>query len=65
MKFCLIIGRNGIISDAHTTLCFPNPWFTQCRVAAVYGGASKMDQFKELRQGGVEILVGTPVSNNL
>ncbi|CAG8551778.1 11660_t:CDS:10 [Ambispora leptoticha] len=30
------------------------------RVAAVYGGASKMDQFKELRSGGVEILVGTP-----
>ncbi|UZO02005.1 uncharacterized protein OCT59_020508 [Rhizophagus irregularis] len=30
------------------------------RVAAVYGGASKMDQFKELRPGGVEILVGTP-----
>ncbi|CAJ0753427.1 18969_t:CDS:10, partial [Entrophospora sp. SA101] len=30
------------------------------RVAAVYGGASKMDQFKELRQGNIEILVGTP-----
>ncbi|CAG8457528.1 17001_t:CDS:10 [Dentiscutata heterogama] len=30
------------------------------RVAAVYGGASKMDQFKELRPGGIEILVGTP-----
>ncbi|RGB34514.1 P-loop containing nucleoside triphosphate hydrolase protein [Rhizophagus diaphanus] len=30
------------------------------RIAAVYGGASKMDQFKELRPGGVEILVGTP-----
>jgi ATP-dependent RNA helicase DDX42 len=30
------------------------------RVAAVYGGASKMDQFKELRSGTVEILVATP-----
>ncbi|CAI2181139.1 15603_t:CDS:10 [Funneliformis geosporum] len=30
------------------------------RVAAVYGGASKMDQFKELKPGGIEILVGTP-----
>ncbi|CAJ0825039.1 7179_t:CDS:10 [Entrophospora sp. SA101] len=30
------------------------------KVAAVYGGASKMDQFKELRQGNIEILVGTP-----
>ncbi|CAG8739342.1 7725_t:CDS:2, partial [Acaulospora morrowiae] len=26
------------------------------RVAAVYGGASKMDQFKELKPGGIEIL---------
>ncbi|CAG8633989.1 11606_t:CDS:10 [Paraglomus brasilianum] len=37
--------------------------FAKCyglRVAAVYGGASKMDQFKELRPGGIEILVGTP-----
>lgn len=32
----------------------------KCRVAAVYGGASKMDQFKELKPGGIEILVGTP-----
>ncbi|CAG8740094.1 14582_t:CDS:2, partial [Acaulospora colombiana] len=30
------------------------------RVAAVYGGVSKMDQFKELKSGDVEILVGTP-----
>ncbi|KAG2182509.1 hypothetical protein INT43_007440 [Umbelopsis isabellina] len=30
------------------------------KVAAVYGGASKMDQFKELRSGTVEILVATP-----
>ncbi|RUS22945.1 P-loop containing nucleoside triphosphate hydrolase protein [Endogone sp. FLAS-F59071] len=30
------------------------------KVAAVYGGASKMDQFKELRGIGPEILVGTP-----
>lgn len=29
-------------------------------MAAVYGGASKMDQFKELRSGTVEILVATP-----
>ncbi|KAI9312422.1 P-loop containing nucleoside triphosphate hydrolase protein [Dichotomocladium elegans] len=29
-------------------------------VAAVYGGASKMDQFKQLRSGKVEILVATP-----
>ncbi|KAI9351471.1 P-loop containing nucleoside triphosphate hydrolase protein [Obelidium mucronatum] len=28
--------------------------------AVVYGGASKTDQFKELRNGGVEILVATP-----
>ncbi|CAG8435024.1 7261_t:CDS:10 [Diversispora eburnea] len=37
--------------------------FAKCyglRVAAVYGGAPKMDQFKELRPGGIEILVGTP-----
>ncbi len=58
-----MIGRNGIISDAHTTLCFPILDLHKCRVAAVYGGASKMDQFKELRPGGIEILVGTPVSN--
>lgn len=31
-----------------------------CRVAAVYGGASKMDQFKQLRSGTVEIIVATP-----
>ncbi|CAO3596722.1 unnamed protein product [Absidia cylindrospora] len=30
------------------------------KVAAVYGGASKMEQFKELRSGTVEILVATP-----
>lgn len=30
------------------------------RVAAVYGGASKMQQFKDLRSGTVEILVATP-----
>jgi superfamily II DNA/RNA helicase len=30
-------------------------------VAVAYGGASKMEQFKELR-AGVEILVATPVS---
>jgi ATP-dependent RNA helicase DDX42 len=29
-------------------------------VAAVYGGASKMQQFKDLRSGTVEILVATP-----
>lgn len=29
-------------------------------VAAVYGGASKMTQFKQLRSGSVEILVATP-----
>lgn len=29
-------------------------------MAEVYGGASKMDQFKELRSGTVEILVATP-----
>jgi ATP-dependent RNA helicase DDX42 len=29
-------------------------------VAAVYGGASKLDQFKDLRSGTVEILVATP-----
>ncbi|KAJ3018970.1 UNVERIFIED_CONTAM: hypothetical protein HDU68_010903 [Siphonaria sp. JEL0065] len=28
--------------------------------AVVYGGASKTDQFKELRNGGIEILVATP-----
>lgn len=31
-----------------------------CRVAAVYGGASKLEQFKDLRSGTVEILVATP-----
>lgn len=30
------------------------------RVAAVYGGASKLEQFKDLRSGTVEILVATP-----
>ncbi|KAJ3008685.1 hypothetical protein HKX48_008396, partial [Thoreauomyces humboldtii] len=30
------------------------------KVAVVYGGASKGDQFKELRSGGIEILVATP-----
>ncbi|KAI8092934.1 P-loop containing nucleoside triphosphate hydrolase protein [Halteromyces radiatus] len=30
------------------------------KVAAVYGGASKMQQFKDLRSGTVEILVATP-----
>ncbi|ORX80412.1 DEAD-domain-containing protein [Anaeromyces robustus] len=30
------------------------------KVAAVYGGDSKADQFKELRNGHVEILVATP-----
>ena len=30
------------------------------KVAAVYGGESKADQFKELRNGYVEILVATP-----
>lgn len=30
------------------------------KVSAVYGGASKADQFKELRNGSVEILVATP-----
>lgn len=30
------------------------------RVAAVYGGASKMQQFKDLRSGTIEILVATP-----
>jgi ATP-dependent RNA helicase DDX42 len=30
------------------------------RVAVVYGGASKMEQFKALR-AGVDILVATPV----
>lgn len=31
-----------------------------CRVGAVYGGASKLDQFKDLRSGTIEILVATP-----
>ncbi|CAO3635071.1 unnamed protein product [Mucor hiemalis] len=30
------------------------------KVAAVYGGASKLEQFKDLRSGTVEILVATP-----
>jgi ATP-dependent RNA helicase DDX42 len=30
------------------------------RVSVVYGGGSKTDQFKELRAGGVEIIVATP-----
>lgn len=30
------------------------------RVAAVYGGSSKLEQFKDLRSGTVEILVATP-----
>ncbi|CAG8525132.1 7706_t:CDS:10 [Racocetra fulgida] len=39
--------------------------FAKSYVAAVYGGASKMDQFKELRPGGIEILVGTPEYSNI
>ncbi|KAJ3300145.1 hypothetical protein HK104_004065, partial [Borealophlyctis nickersoniae] len=37
--------------------------FAKCyglKVSVVYGGASKGEQFKELRPGGVEILVATP-----
>ncbi|CEI91338.1 hypothetical protein RMCBS344292_05633 [Rhizopus microsporus] len=30
------------------------------KVGAVYGGASKLDQFKDLRSGTIEILVATP-----
>ncbi|CAG8456430.1 2814_t:CDS:10 [Dentiscutata erythropus] len=62
-KFAKSYGlRNGIKNDAHTTLSAPSQILAlpKCRVAAVYGGASKMDQFKELRPGGIEILVGTP-----
>ncbi|TPX49814.1 hypothetical protein SeLEV6574_g01255 [Synchytrium endobioticum] len=29
-------------------------------VSVVYGGASKADQFKEMRRGGIEIVVATP-----
>lgn len=35
-------------------------FFSFRRVAAVYGGASKLEQFKDLRSGTVEILVATP-----
>lgn len=35
-------------------------YFIKNRVAAVYGGASKLEQFKDLRSGTVEILVATP-----
>ena len=37
-----------------------NYYFIKNRVAAVYGGASKLEQFKDLRSGTVEILVATP-----
>lgn len=37
-----------------------NSYVFICRVGAVYGGASKLDQFKDLRSGTIEILVATP-----
>ncbi|KAG6482020.1 hypothetical protein ZIOFF_058647 [Zingiber officinale] len=35
------------------------------RVAAVYGGVSKLDQFSELKAGGCEIVVATPGTRRL